>query len=145
MAAIVLAVALEWGNLRAGTVDWAVALAGLCVLLAPAALTWLGAGTLRELVELPGRLKTGAAEAAERARAAVSQSTTGSRVGGFVKALWAARALAQDVRGVASVGTAVRLVKLTRVPLLVVMTLGFLLNFVVIAAAVVAVLVVVVI
>jgi hypothetical protein len=142
-AAFVLAVTLEWGALRTGTVDWPVAIAGLVVLLVPAALTWLGVGTLRALLTLPGRLRTGAAEAADYARVVATQSAPrGTRIGGFLKALWAARTLAMDARGALNVGTAVRAFQLTRLPLLVLMALGFMLNFVVIAAAVVALIVV---
>lgn len=140
-SAFVLAVALEWPNLLSRTVDWPVAVAGLAVLLAPAGLTWLGVGALRELVTLPSRLRTGAAEAAERARAAVAESRPrSSRLGAFIRALWAGRSLASEVRsGAVSLGTAARLFRLTKLPLLLLMAAGFALNFVVILAAIAAV------
>jgi hypothetical protein len=141
VAAVVLAVSLEWPSLVTGSVDWPVALAGLGVLLVPAGLTWRGVGALRELLTLPSRLRTGAAEAAERARAVVAETAPrGTRMGSFVRALWAGRSLASEVRrGALSIGTAARLFRLTRLPLVLLMAAGFVLNFVVILAALVAV------
>jgi hypothetical protein len=140
-SAVVLALALEWPAIVSGTLDWPVVIAGLAVLLAPAGLTWLGVGALRELLTLPSRLRTGAAEAAERARAVVAETAPrGTRIGSFIRALWAGRSLAAEVRrGALSLGTAARLFRLTRLPLVLLMAAGFALNFVVILAAVAAV------
>jgi len=137
VSAIALAAALEWPQLRAGAVDWPVALIGLGALLAPAGLTWLGVGALRELLTLPSRLRVGAAEAVEKARAvAASSRDRVGRAGAFYRALRAARGLAGEA---ASLGTAARLVRLSKLPLLLLMVAGFALNFVVILAAVVVV------
>jgi hypothetical protein len=142
VSAVVLAIALEWPALTSGAVDWPVLVAGLAVLLAPAGLTWLGVGALRELLTLPSRLRTGAAEAAERARVAVAEAVPNrSRFGSFVRALWAGRSLVSEARkGAVSLGTAARLIRLTRLPLLLLMAAGFALNFVVILAAAAALL-----
>jgi hypothetical protein len=136
-AAVLLAAAVEWPRLRAGTVDWAVALVGLAVLLLPAGLTWLGVSAIREVLSLPGRLRTGAAEAMERARLAAAAAPAASRVGAFYRALRSLRALAGDA---ASLGTAASLFRISKLPYVILMAVGFALNFVVIALAVLAVL-----
>jgi hypothetical protein len=142
VSAIVLAVALEWPALTSGAVDWPEMIVGLVVLLMPAGLTWLGVGALRELLTLPSRLRTGAAEAAERARAVVTEAAPRStRIGSFARALWAGRSLATEIRrGALSLGTAARLFRLTRLPLVLLMAAGFALNFLVILGAAAAVL-----
>lgn len=137
VGAVALAAAVEWPRLRAGTMDWPVALVGLLVLLVPAGLTWLGVSAIREVLSLPARLKTGAAEAMERARVAAAAAPAASRVGAFYRALRSIRALAGDA---ASLGTAASLFRISKLPFLILMAAGFALNFVVIALAVLALL-----
>lgn len=139
-SAVVLALVVLVPPVRASDVSVPLAVLLGALLLAPAGLTWLGVSTLRELLTLPGRLHAGAVETAGRARAVAAEVVPGgSRVGGVIGALWAARALAGDARqGALRVGAVARLLRLTRLPLLLLMVAGFAFNFAVIAAAFVA-------
>jgi hypothetical protein len=139
---VVLTGALAWADVRSGELEPFVALVFLAVVLVPAGLTWLGAAVLRDLAALPARLRTGAAGTAGRARAAVARppdGARGGRVAGVFRALWAARGLALDARaGGLKVVAAARLLRLASLPFLALLALAFALNFVVIAAAAVA-------
>jgi len=128
---------------------WPLAAAIALALVAPATLTWLGAGAMRDVVELPGRLRTGAAEAAQHARAAVrpgaeDDTRVQGRLFGVVRALWAARSVVTDAReGGWRVLALARLVRLSSLPFVFMLIVAFFLNFAVIAAAFFSILIVV--
>ncbi len=151
VAAVVL-----WGVLFGGTV-WplsaktALALAGLGVLLVPAAGTWLAVLTMREVLELPARLRAlpgrvlgSAGETATQA-ASVARSPgrhRGGRLIGFFGVLWRLREVVGDTRGtLLRTAALARAARLASLPFALALVAAFALNFVVIAAAVAAVLV----
>ncbi|HYE95473.1 MAG TPA: hypothetical protein VD962_04650 [Rubricoccaceae bacterium] len=122
------------------------ALLGLALLLVPAAATGLLAVLLRDLLDLPAKLRASAADASVRARTVLAPSETatvpakGSRMGGALRAIWAARGLVKESRdGWGKAVVLARLARLTSLPVVLALVAAFVLNFVVIAAAAVAV------
>ena len=70
----------------------------LLALLVPAVATWLLYGLLRDLVVLPQRL-AGAARAVAADAKSIAELTDGNRLRGIVRVIWAARALASEMKG----------------------------------------------
>ena len=125
------------------TGQWAALAVGvLLVLLIPAGAAFVGHLTMKEILDLPQKLKGAASEAADHARGVVvpTREKKGGRLLGFFRAIWAARVLVLESKG--AWGTAVaaaRLARLASLPFVVGLLITFALNFVMIAAAVVAV------
>jgi hypothetical protein len=123
-------------------------LVGLLVLLVPAGAALLGALTLRDLLALPGKLREAATETAGHARGALGSSASeeeGSRLFRFARAVWGARALVLDAHGGWLKALALaRLARLASLPFALLLIVAVMLNFVVIAAAAVAMLLVLV-
>ncbi|MEM1042126.1 MAG: hypothetical protein AAGI91_05800 [Bacteroidota bacterium] len=151
VAALVL-----WGVL-CGAAVWplsartVLAVVVLGVLLVPAAGTWLAVATMREVLELPARLRalpgrvlgaTGEtiAEAASVARPPEGEQRSG-RLLGFFGVLWRLREVVGDTRGTLLRTVALaRAARLASLPFVLVLVAAFALNFVVIAVAVAVVL-----
>lgn len=130
-----------------------VALIGLVVLLIPAAGTFLAVLTLREVLDLPARLRAlpGAVrESASEAGSHLADVAGGKaqrrslRVFGFFGVLWKLRGIVEETRGswLKTIALA-RFARLASLPFALALVGAFALNFVVIAAAFVAVLLVV--
>ncbi len=123
------------------------ALLALAVLLAPAAGTFLAVGTLREVLDLPSKIRSlpgsvrdAAAETAARASAAVAPAAgrgRSRRLAGFFGVLWRLRGIVQDTRGswLRTLALA-RFARLASLPFAFGLVAAFALNFVVIAVAV---------
>ncbi len=146
MVSAVAAVAL-WG-IWLGAAVWPLsaktpfAVLALGVLLVPAAGTWLAVGTLREVLDLPARLRAvpgavreTAAEAASRASGSSTEGRAG-RLVGVVGVLWRLRGVVLDTRGswLRTVALA-RFARLASLPFALALVAAFGLNFVVIAVA----------
>ena len=112
------------------------------VLLLPAAAVALAGWTLADVARLPGQIRDAALAAAGRGDEASSKK--GSRLGRLVRSLWAARGLAMLTRGgwLKAVG-ALRFVRLASLPFAFGLVAFVLLNGVVIAGGVIALLVLV--
>ncbi len=143
VSAVVLWVLLCWVPVRNGELyPWVAGLL-LIVLLLPAAGTWLGVATVRGVLGLPRFLRSAASEGRGRI-GELTEAAGGkgrARALGFVRLLWSLRGLALNARG--RWAAAWGLFRLSRIPLLIGLAAAFVLNFAVIAAAVVAVLVVI--
>lgn len=150
-AAVALWVVLFGGVVWPLSVKTAGALVVLAVLLVPAVGTWFAVATMREVLELPARLRAlpgrvldSAAETTAHA-ASVARPPEGERrsgrVLGFFGVLWRLRGAVGDTRGtlVRTVALA-RAARLASLPFVLVLLAAFALNFVVIAAAIVGVL-----
>ena len=114
----------------------------LLVLLIPAGAAFVGHLTLKEILDLPQKLKTAASGAAGHVKEVVvpTKERKRGRLFGFFKAIWAARGLVLDSRGAwGTAVAAVRLARLASLPFVLGLLITFALNFVVIALAVVAV------
>ena len=123
------------------------ALGVLVVLLVPAGAAFLGVLTLGDVLALPGRLRLLATETADHARSVVTPGEVANkrRAFGFFQAIWSARALVLDSKGAWLKAVALaRLGRLASLPFALLLLGLFALNFVVIAAAGVAVLLVIV-
>lgn len=130
----------------------ALAYVALAVLLVPAAGTFVAVLTLREVLALPDRLRSlpgtlreTAVDVKGRAAAVTLPAEGRSRTGralGFFGVLWRLRGLAEDTRGswLRTLALA-RFARLASLPFFLWLLAAFALNFAVIAAAVVAVLV----
>lgn len=117
-------------------------LVGLLVLLVPAGAALLGALTLGDLLDLPAQLRGVATETAGHARGAREKQEGQGRLFRFARAVWGARALVLDARGGWLKALALaRLARLASLPFALLLVFAVALNFVVIAAAVVALLV----
>ncbi|MEM9997400.1 MAG: hypothetical protein AAF809_06830 [Bacteroidota bacterium] len=123
----------------AGQVTWWLAGIALVPLLLPAAGTWLAVDTVRGVLRLPDVLRGMLSESKTQATVVRAEKGT-TRAVGFVRLLWALRALATDAHGKAI--AALALFRLSRLPLLLAAVAAFALNLVVILAAAVAVLIV---
>jgi len=125
------------------TREWAaLAIVVLLLLLVPAAAAYVGHLTLKEILDLPQKLRSAASEAAFHTKEVVSPTVgrKGGRLFGFFRAIWAARGLVLDSKGAwGSAAAAVRLARLASLPFALGLLVTFALNFVVIAVAVVAV------
>jgi hypothetical protein len=120
---------------------YALAVVGLLVLLVPAGAALLGALTLGDLLRLPAQLRGAAAEAAGHARGALAGGPARGRLLGFARAIWGARALVLDAQGGWLKALALaRLARLASLPFALFLVAAVALNFVVIAAAALAVL-----
>ena len=123
--------------------QWAALAVGvLLVLLIPAGAAFVGHLTLKEILDLPQKLKGAATGAAGHAKEMVvpTDEKKGGRLFGFFRAIWAARGLVLDSKGAwGTAVAAVRLARLASLPFVVGLLITFALNFVVIAVAVVAV------
>ena len=117
-------------------------LVGLLVLLVPAGAALLDALTLGDLLRLPAQLRGAAADTAAHARGAVARGPSGRRLAGFARAVWGARALVLDAQGGWLKALALaRLARLASLPFALALIAAVALNFVLIAAAVLAVLI----
>jgi len=125
-----------------------VALLGLGVLLVPAAGTFLAVLTLREVLDLPGRIRSLPGAVRESASEAGSQladvagadgQRRSQRVFGFFGVLWRLRGIVEETRGswLKTLALA-RFARLASLPFALALVGAFALNFVVIAAAVLA-------
>lgn len=126
-----------------------VALVGLAVLLVPAAGTFLAVLTLREVLDLPGRIRALPGAVRETASEAGSQladvagaekQRRSQRVLGFFGVLWRLRGIVEETRGswLKTLALA-RFARLASLPFALALVGAFALNFVVIAAAALAV------
>lgn len=127
------------------------ALVALGVLLVPAGGTLLAVLTLNEVLDLPNRLRS----LPGQVRDSASEAATGAadvvrpggpkrsrRLFGFVGVLWRLRGVMGDSRGTLARTVALaRAARLASLPFVLVLVAAFVLDFVVIAAAVVAVLI----
>jgi hypothetical protein len=151
VAAVVLWLVLFGGVLWPLTVRTAGALVALGILLVPAGGTLLAVLTLNEVLDLPNRLRAlpgqvrdSATEAATGAADVVrpGESKRSRRLFGFVGVLWRLRGVMGDSRGTFARTVALaRAARLASLPFVLVLVAAFALDFVVIAAAVVAVVV----
>ena len=136
-----LVLARPWG-MHGPEAGYALPLVGLLVLLVPPGAALLGALTLSDLLTLPGRLREAAGETTAHARGALGPEAEGGRLFRFARAVWVARALVLDAQGGWLKALAVaRLARLASLPFALALVAAVALNFVVIAAALVAVLV----
>jgi hypothetical protein len=137
---LILARPWDWGA-APPEVGYAGALVVLLVLLVPAGAALLGALTLGDLLTLPARLRATAAEATGQARGVLGAPGQG-RLFAFARAVWGARALVLDAReGWLRALALARLARLASLPFALFLVGAVALNFVVIAAAALAVLV----
>lgn len=114
----------------------------LLVLLIPAGAAFIGYLTLKEILDLPKKLKSAASEAAGHAKdvAVPTEERKGGRLFGFFRAIWAARGLVLDSKGAwGKAVAAARLARLASLPFVLGLLITFALNFVVIGVAVIAV------
>ena len=122
----------------------------LLALLAPAAGTFIAVLTLREVIDLPNRLKALPGKLSSTVGDVASEATTvagsaaggkGKRALGFFGLLWKLRGIVEDTRGswLRTIALA-RFAKLASLPFFLWLLGAFALNFVVIAAAALAVL-----
>lgn len=120
-----------------------VALVGLALLLLPAAAALVGYLTLQDVLTLPSRLRAAAAETTGQAKEAITTRDTRKRgrLLGFFRAIWAARSLVLDSKGAwLKAVAAARVVRLASLPFVLGLLAAFALNFAVITAAVLTVL-----
>ena len=113
-----------------------VAWAALLLLLIPAAATWLLYSLLRDLVVLPQRL-AGAARTVVADAKGIAQQTDGGRLRGIVGVLWAARALAFEIKGAPLRYAA--LLRLARLPVMIPLLFALAADAALVAGAVAAV------
>ena len=114
----------------------------LALLLVPAAAAYVGHLMLRDLLDLPARLRATASETVGEAKdALVSGDRAGrARLFGFFRAIWAARGLLLDTKGLwVKMAATARLVRLASLPFVLGLLAAFALNFAVIGAALLAV------
>ena len=114
----------------------------LLVLLIPAGAAFIGYLTLKEILDLPKKLKSAASEAAGHAKdvAVPTEERKGGRLFGFFRAIWAARGLVLDSKGAwGKAVAAARLTRLASLPFVLGLLITFALNFVVIGVAMIAV------
>lgn len=152
VAAVVLWAVVFGSSAWPVTGEAVLAYVALAVLLVPAAGTFVAVLTLREVLALPDRLRTlpgtlrsTAADVKDRAASVARPEEGRSRTGralGFFGVLWRLRALVEDTRGswLRTLALA-RFARLASLPFFLWLLVAFALNFAVIAAAVVAVLV----
>jgi hypothetical protein len=139
---LLLARPWAWGA-AAPEVGYFGAFVVLLVLLVPAGAALLGALTLSDLLTLPGRLRASAAASAGQAREALETPGQG-RLFTFARAVWGVRALVLDAQGGWLKAFALaRLARLASLPFALALIGAVALNFVVIAAAALAALLVV--
>ena len=130
------------------------AIIALAVLLVPAAGTFLAVLTLREVLDLPGRIRALPGAVRDSATEAGSQladvagaetQRRSRRVLGFFGVLWRLRGIVEETRGswLKTLALA-RFARLASLPFALALVGAFALNFVVIAAAVLAVVLVLV-
>lgn len=151
-AAVVLWAVLFGASAWPVTAETVAALLVLGVLLGPAAGTFLAVLTLREVLDLPARLRSlpgalreTAVEVKDRAATVAGASEGRGRAGrvlGFFSVLWRLRGIVEDTRGswLRTLALA-RFARLASLPFALGLLAAFALNFVVIAAVVVAVLI----
>lgn len=139
VCAAILWWALARGLLTTGA-GWLVALVVLAALLVPAGAAWLLGLTLHDIMTLPERLRSGAAAAAAQSREALAGAPeAGGRLVGTVRAIWAARGFVLESKGAwAKAATAVRVVRLAKLPFAIGLLVLFALNIVVILGGLVA-------
>lgn len=121
----------------------ALALVVLLVLLIPAGAALVGYLTLQDVLTLPARLRSAAAETTGQTKDALTarEPSKRRRLFSFFRAIWAARSLAVDSKGAwLKAVAAARVVRLASLPFALGLLAAFALNFAVIAAAVLAVL-----
>ena len=151
VAAVVLWAVLFGGVLWPLTVRTAGALVALGLLLVPAGGTLLAVLTLNEVLDLPNRLRALPGQVRDSAAATATgaadvvrpgESKRSRRLFGFVGVLWRLRGVMGDSRGTLARTVALaRAARLASLPFVLALVVAFALDFVVIAAAVVAVLV----
>ncbi|MEL6616230.1 MAG: hypothetical protein AAFQ43_10855, partial [Bacteroidota bacterium] len=133
-----------WWALARGLLDsgggWLVALVLLAVLLLPAGAAWLLGLTLHDIMTLPERLRSGAVAAAAQSREALAGTPeAGGRLFGTIRAIWAARGFVLESKGAwAKAATAVRVVRLAKLPFVLGLLGLFAFNLVVILGGLLA-------